>query len=290
MIEVFFLGTGSTVPNIDRFHPGVALRRKGEIFLFDCGEGCQIRIQQLHLSPHKINHIFISHFHGDHCFGLPGLLYSMGMNNRNSPLHIHSGSPETMQTFVEFLEEDVPYEIIYEGPEYEGKEVSVHATKTEHSAFSYAYRFEERPKINVQKAALEARGIPDGPWLKQLREGNMEYNGKTYPQSELTQVSKGKSVVYSGDTLPMESMASFAKGADLLIHECTYGKDLMDKAKERRHSWSSAVGKIAAAAGAKKLALMHFSRRYDSTNELLKEAKEFFDNTFVAEDTMNVRV
>jgi len=290
MIEIFFLGTGSTVPNIERFHPAVAMRRSGEIFLFDCGEGCQIRIQQLHLSPHKINHIFISHFHGDHCFGLPGLLYSMGMNGRKTPIHIHSGSPETMKIFLEFLEEDVPYEIIYEGPEYEGEDVFVHAIKTEHSPFSHAFRLEERPKINVNKKKLDALGIPDGPHLKQLRTRDMVYKGKTYAQAELTKVKPGKSIVYTGDTLPMKELVEFAKTADILIHECTYGRDLTDKARERRHSWAAAVAKTAASAAVKKLVLIHFSRRYYSTNELLDEAKEFFDNTIVAEDMMCVKV
>ena len=290
MLEVFFLGTGSTVPTIERFHASVAIRRSGEIFLFDCGEGCQIRIQQLHLSPHKINHIFISHFHGDHCFGLPGLLYSMGINGRTAPVHIHSGSPKTMRMFLEFLENDVPYEIVYDGPEYEGEEVIVKAIRARHSIYAQAFRFEEKPKLNVDKAKLKALGIPDGPHLQQLKLGDMKYEGKTYKQTELTRITPGKSVVYSGDTLPFDEMAVFAKGTELLIHEATYGKDMMDKAKERKHSWAAAAADIAKKANAQKLALMHFSRRYDETNELLKEAKEVFDNTVITEDLMCVKV
>lgn len=290
MMEVFFLGTGSTVPTINRFHASVAVRRTGEIFLFDCGEGCQIRIQQLHLSPHKISHIFISHFHGDHCFGLPGLLYSMGINGRKSPVHIHSGSPETMKTFLEFLEDDVSYDIIYEGPGYEGKDVFVKALKTVHTTFSYAFRLEERPSLNVNKIKLKELSIPDGPWLQELKDGDMTYNGKTYAQKELTLEKLGKSIVYSGDTLPIDEMVDFSRGTELLIHECTYGRDLIRKAKERNHSWAAAVAKIAKKADVKALALMHFSRRYDETHVLLDEAKEFFDDTIIAEDLMCVKI
>ncbi len=290
MIEVFFLGTGSTVPNIERFHSSVALRRKGDLFLFDCGEGCQIRIQQLHLSPHKIGRIFVSHFHGDHCFGLPGLLYSMGINNRKDPLYIHSGSPGTMKTFLEFLENDVPFPIFYEGPEYDGEEVFVRAMKTSHSRFSHAFRFEERPKINVETEELRKRGIPDGPHLKQLRTGDMTYKGKNYSQEQLTRTTPGKSIVYSGDTIPMGEMVDFAKNVDLLIHECTFGDDLEKKAAERKHSWSSAVAKIAAQAEVKRLALIHFSRRYDDAAKLKKDAEKFFPRVFVAKDLMKVRV
>ncbi len=297
-MKLTILGTGSTVPIKERWHVALALQYKGEIILFDCGEATQIRMQQAHINPMKIEKIFISHFHGDHFFGLPGIIYSMAMDRRTKPLTIYGpkGAKRLMSKLLDLQQGEVPYPIKVvevEAPKvktiFEGEDYLVQAVNTCHSVPNLSYAFVEKPRKNISKEKMKRFGIPPGKLLKELKEGKtIEVDGRTIAPDEVLEQRKGKKFAFSGDTGPCEEMVKLAKGADLLVHEATYAQEHSHKANDYQHSTASDAAGIAKKAEVKTLYLIHFSRRYKSVEAMLGEARKIFPNTFVAKDLMEV--
>ncbi len=295
-IKLVFLGTSAAVPTKDRWLPSIALVRGGEIILFDCGEGTQLRFIQLGLSIMKIKAIFITHMHGDHIFGLPGLIQTMNMYGRETPLTIIG--PGKIVDYIKSIIETTLYDpgftikmaraeedkIVYETKEYIVKSFTV-----EHYGECYGYVFEEKPKpgkFNVEKALK--LGIPRGPLWKVLQEGKPVKIGDRIikPEEVLGPPRKGKKIVYTGDTKPLDRVKEVAKEADVLIHDSTFSMELREKAIEQGHSTAYDAARIALEANVKTLILTHFSSRYRDLSKLLEEAKSIFPNTIIAYDTM----
>lgn len=268
------------------------------MILFDCGEATQKQIMKAGISPMKIDDIYITHLHGDHILGLPGIIQSLAFRGRTRPLNIYG--PKGINELIEHIKNIGFYTIGYEvitheiNDEYEiiyqQNDFRISARKMKHTVVDYAYKIEElrQPKFLRQKA-IEL-GIPSGPLFGKLQAGNeVTVDGKIIkPEQVLGPPREGVKLVFSGDTIPQESMIDFAKNVDVLIHEATFTKDIRDKAFENGHTVAEDAALIAKKANVEQLILTHLSNRYTSSKLLLEEAKVVFEDTVYAEDLMAV--
>ncbi|MDO5848953.1 MAG: ribonuclease Z [Methanobrevibacter sp.] len=297
-MEITFLGTSSAVHSQNRSHPAIALRAFGEVMLFDCGESTQKQLIYAKISPMKISKIFLSHFHGDHILGLPGLLQSMNFRGREKSLSIYGpkGLNKLMDTIKQlgFSEFDFPIEVIEveNGTLIETDDYIIKAKKMKHNVISFAYSITEKKKPKFLREKAIELGVPVGPLFGKLHNGHeIEVDGKIIkPEQVLGEPKKAKKIVYSGDTIPCKEMIEFAEGANLLIHESTYTLEDNDKAIQNFHSTSSDAAQIAAQANVEKLILTHFSTRYKDTNDMISQARQEFKNSHLAKDLMVVDV
>ena len=300
-MHVIFLGTAGSVPTQERSLPAVLIKRQNEQLLFDCGEGVQRQMIKAKVGFHKKTKIFISHMHGDHVLGLPGLLQTMALMERQKKIEIYGS--EGIKQFLECVRETLqfgltfPVEIheIYEaGAVCEDKEYIVEAAKSNHVITSLAYAFVEKPrpgKFYPEKA--RALGVPEGELWSKLQHGDTVKltNGRIVnPADIMGSPRQGRKVVYTGDTRPIKGFAKFAADADLVIHEATFDDTLTEKAAEDGHSTPSQASEAAVKAKAKKLVLTHISARYTDSRLLLEQAQKVFKNTVVAEDFMELEL
>ena len=289
MFEILFLGTGASVPSRDRSLPCVAVRQGRSISLFDCGEGSQ---RQLMISPFsfmKIDRIFITHLHGDHILGLPGLLQTMGMSGRKDPVEVYgpTGLLKALKSMLDACEGELEYELRIE--EVEGDEefsfdtfdVTVFRTVHNTPSVGYVYREHDRPgTFNKEKA--EKLGLVPGDDFSRLQAG--ETVKGVEPDQVIGPKRPGCSLVYTGDTVPCKDIADASKDVDVLIHEATYTEEDSGLAKEHFHSTAKAAAETAAKYNVKMLALIHISNRYGDSEASLAEAKSVFGNTIAPED------
>ncbi|MFB0560410.1 MAG: ribonuclease Z [Candidatus Lokiarchaeia archaeon] len=297
-LKVIILGTSGGIPTVERNLPAIAIKKGREIILFDCAEGTQRQMGKVKLSVSRINKIFITHLHGDHIMGIPGILQTLSLLNRNKPLYIFG--PNGVVNFINAIETTVKFTLTFEvfieevteGVICETSDYFIECVKTKHTNSSFAYAFieKDRPgKFHPKKA--KALKIPMGPLWKKLQYGEaiILSDGTRIEPSEVVDPPRpGRKIVYSGDTAPCDSVRELSKNATLLIHDSTYGDDLEEKALETYHSSASQAAKIAKEAGVEKLILTHISQRYSNPNELLEQAKKIFQNTIIAEDLMEV--
>ena len=299
-MEITFLGTSSAVHSYSRSHPSIALKAFGEVMLFDCGEGTQRQLIYAKISPMKISKIFISHYHGDHILGIPGLLQSMNFRGRETELTIYG--PKGLYDLKEaianlgFPDFDFPLQWIEidSGTVVETEEYIIRAQKVRHNTTTLAYSVEELKKPRFLRQKAIELGVPVGPDFGKLHNGiPVEIDGRIIePEQVLGPPRKGHKFTYSGDTTFCEEMIEFAKDSDILIHESTYKKEDWQKAEEHAHSTSEDAAKVALHSGSKKLILTHISTRYvnDEVDDLVKEAREIFENTLLAKDLMKVEL
>jgi len=290
------LGVGSATPTADRHLASVALWRDGRIFLFDCGENAQMRMLQAGMKRSKIDYIFISHLDGDHFFGLPGLITTMQLQRRDRALNIVA--PEGIKAFMDAtlatINLDLCFDIVYHeiplGTEHivvvTEDEFTVEARKMEHSTYCVGYRFKEVDKPGKVNATLAFEsGITEDAQFKALKSGQdvVLEDGRVVSSAEI--VGKpilGKVFTYVTDTRFCENAVKLAEHASILYHEATFGHNLKDKAEETGHSTAHEAAIVARTANAHRLVIGHFSARYTNPFVLLKEAKEVFENTWVA--------
>lgn len=270
------------------------------MILFDCGEATQKQIMKAGISPMKIDDIYITHLHGDHILGLPGIIQSLAFRGRTRPLNIYG--PYGINELIEHIKNIGFYTIGYEvitheitdadEMVYQQNDFRISARKMKHTVVDYAYKIEElrQPKFLRQKA-IEL-GIPPSPLFGKLQAGNeVTVDGKLIkPEQVLGPPREGVKLVFSGDTIPQESMIDFAWDVDVLIHEATFTKDIRDKAFENGHTVAEDAALIAKKANVEQLILTHLSNRYTSSKPLLEEAKSVFEDTVYAEDLMTVIV
>lgn len=298
-MRIIFLGTGGSIPSVKRNLTATALQYGSEILLFDCGEGTQRQFIMSDISFMKVKKVFITHLHGDHFLGLPGLIQSMGFNGRVEPLYIFGpdGITELVRTIVSLGYFIPGYDIfvkeMQEGETVEFGEYSVQAIGVDHSvpALGYVFQESDRPGRFLVDRAREL-GIPEGPLFRRLQRGeSIEINGRTInPHEVLGPPRRGRKVVFSGDTRPCQSVKKAAENAEILIHEATVDSSLKEKAAEFGHSTAEEAAKLAREAGARSLYLNHISNRYKDTSILQREAESIFPGAQVAEDLMTVDV
>lgn len=300
-MEITFLGTSSGVPTRSRNVSSVALRlpQRAELWLFDCGEGTQHQFLRSDLKVSQLTRIFITHTHGDHIFGLMGLLASCGLAGSGQPIDIYG--PDGLQEYIKacakyshlHLSHRVQVHRVQPGLLYEDEEFQVSCGLLKHRVTAFGYRITEknRPgRFDVEKA--KALGIPPGPVYGRLKQGEtitLE-NGRRIRGKDLCGATEiGRKVVYCTDTVFCEGAVELSQGADVLIHEATFAHQDAQMAFERLHSTSTMAAQVALAAQVKQLIMTHFSPRYAPGNpiqleQLLEEAKAIFPNTLLAKD------
>ena len=296
--EVIPLGTSSATPTRDRWLSATALQRGGRVLLFDCGEATQFRLMAAGLSPSRIDAVFITHLHGDHFFGLPGLLTSLSLNQRKDPLTIVGPEPlASILTqipglgldelsfpihFVEFKPDD-GRRTVMETPEF-----SVEARPLEHRVPTWGYRFQEEPLPgNLDAARARALGATHHDQFRSLKSGLDVTlpDGRVIRSADVVSPpTPGASFAYIFDTRPCEQGVQLARDADLVYHDATFAAEHTQRAMQTGHSTAVEAARVAAEAGAGKLLLGHFSARYKTLDVLVAEARREFENSHVAEE------
>ncbi|NEU31204.1 ribonuclease Z [bacterium LRH843] len=299
-MEFHFLGTGSGIPATNRNVSGLAVRflqKKRTQWLFDCGEATQHQLLQSPITLSKIDRIFITHLHGDHLFGLPGLLCSRSAQGAISELTIYgpNGVQEFVETALTVSKSHLSYPIQYvettEGVVYSDEETTVEALALDHVMPSYAYKIIEADKPGtLQVQQLRELGIKPGPIYSQIKHGEtvtLPDGNRLCGKDFIGKTQKGRVVVIAGDTRPLEGMIDFSKTADLLIHEGTFRQDKKEHAEKFGHSTISDVATLAKRADVKTLIITHISSRYaDETSALEQDACEIFPHSLIAHDFM----
>ncbi|MBA3760352.1 MAG: ribonuclease Z [Gemmatimonadales bacterium] len=300
MLSITFLGTSAATPTIERNVAGVAVQRKGETLLFDCGEGNQRQMMRYGVG-FAFREIFFSHYHADHFLGVTGLLRTMGLQDRTLPVTLYGprGAQRILGAAINLgIERNkFPVEIVEvkPGDRLARDEYEIEVFETEHRADTVGYALVEHIRLgrfNPDKA-LEL-GIPEGPFWGQLHKGQMVTlpDGRIVGPADLVGPPRpGRRLVYSGDTRPHLSVVEASRGADLLVHEATFGGDEMERARETGHSTAAEAARVARDAGVRRLVLTHISSRYNrDAAELLAEARAVFPETVIARDGMTVEV
>jgi ribonuclease Z len=298
MINITFLGTSSTVPTVERNHSAILLKYKEENILVDCGEGTQRQFRKAKLNPCKLTKILITHWHGDHVLGLPGLFQTLAFNGYDKTLEIY-GPKGTKKFIKELFEVFVPKKKIktkvydVQGKFLKTKDFQITAMPLQHGSPTNGYMFEEKSKLRIDKTKLKKLKIApkDRSKLSQLTKGkDIKINGKTIKSKNITYGQPSKKVSFIFDTKKCVNAEKLAKDSDLAIIESTL--DNNEKlAKEYKHLTAIQTAQIAKKAKVKKLILTHISQRYEyRANVLEKMAKKIFPNTKVAKDFMSLEI
>jgi ribonuclease Z len=304
-LDIFFLGTGAGIPAKLRNVTSIALKlleERGAIWLFDAGEATQHQILHTSIKPRRIEKVFITHLHGDHIYGLPGLLASRSFQGGESEVTVYG--PKGLQEYITislsvsqtYLKYPLKVVEIDEGVIFEDEQFIVKAQLLEHGIPSYGYRIieKDRPGTLLADKLVEA-GVKPGPLFRKIKEGEsvtLEDGRVIAPAEFLGPDQKGRIITILGDTRYCENAISLAQDADLLIHEATFSKGEEKLAYDYFHSTTHQAAEIARISGSKQLCLTHISSRYDRQAwlELVKEAQEIFPNTEIAEDFKEINI
>ena len=298
-VSVTFLGTGGSVPSRFRNLPSVLVRRGPEVLLFDCGEGTQRQFLQARAGTNRKMRIFISHMHGDHVFGLPGLLHSLSFMGRTRELEIIG--PKGIKDLVTSVNRVVklysrfPMQIreVRYGRVVDDEEYEVHAAPGVHGMPCLSYAFVEKPRPGRFDPSKARRlGIPEGPLWKRLQTAKSVRVGKKVVSAGLVvgPPRRGVKITYAVDTRPCESIVKLAARSDLLIHDSCFAEAASTKAREYGHSTAGEAAWVAKKSKSKQLALFHISAMYENPAPLLAQAKRIFRNTLLPSDMATVYV
>lgn len=292
MLALTILGNNSAIPAFGRNPTAQILQNDDEAFLIDCGEGTQLQMTKYKIRKTKISHVFISHLHGDHYFGLIGFLTSMSMLSRTQDLHIYG--PPLLETIIRLHLDAADTKLCYnvyfhalgeDGPIANTKRMNIECFKVKHRIDCWGFLFREKKKPrSIDPEKVRAYEIP-AAYYEHLQKGEdyVTKKGVIIRNEDVTNPSvKPKCYAYCADTIYHEQLALKVNDADLLYHETTYLKDQHEKAAERFHSTTVQAASIAKQAGVKKLIIGHFSSRYEVLDSFLEEAKEVFEQTELA--------
>ncbi|MEO5592867.1 MAG: ribonuclease Z [Chitinophagaceae bacterium] len=291
MLAVTILGNNSALPAFDRHPTAQVVTLDDNLFLIDCGEGTQMQMAKYRIRRSRINHIFISHLHGDHYFGLIGLITSMGLLGREHDMHLHAPAPlkELIDMQLKVADTTLPFKLhfhpLQEGIIADEEKFRVICFKVSHRIPCWGFRFEQvrAPRRIWPEMAIE-QGVP-ASFFDKLKWGE-DYTteaGLVIKNETVTHAAPlSLSYAYSADTMYDESIIEKVKGVNLLYHETTYLKDLTDRAIKRFHCTTEQAATIALKAGVGRLIIGHFSSKYEVLHEFENEAREVFKNTDLA--------
>ena len=303
MIKLTFLGTSAQIPTVTRNHSAFLFSyssgKSNENILVDCGENTQRQMRIAKISPNCLTKIFITHWHGDHTLGLPGLIQTLNAHDYKKVLDIYG--PKGFKKYFDLmlkaflLEGKINFrihEIEKGGVIFGNSDFMVEGMFMEHTAPCLGYSFIEKERRRINLGYLKKIGLKPGPILKKLQEGkNIKFNGKTVSVKDATYLVDGKKITIILDTKMNKNIEKMSKNADLLVIESTFSEELKEKAKEYKHLTSIEAASLAKKSKVKKLILTHISQRYeDDLNQLLKEAKKLFKNSEIAKDFMTVEI
>ena len=302
--DVIPLGTASAVPTGERHLSALAVERKGRVLLFDCGEGVQYRLLHADLSRARVDAIFVTHLHGDHCYGLPGLLSTMELQQRTAPVTLVV--PEGGRALLSAVPGDAPDRLSFplritelgrgrtRTAVYETDELTVTARPLAHGDFAMGFRLEERPRPGrFHPDRARALGVPEGPAFARLQNGEsvtLEDGTTVRPGQVLGPPRPGVALAYVTDTRPCDGGRALADDADLLYHDATFADALHARAVETGHSTAREAATVAREAGADRLLLGHLSARYDDPAPLEAEARTVFARAEIAEELRRYRL
>ena len=294
--RVHILGCGSALPTLKHHSSSQVIEIRDKLFMVDCGEGTQMQLRRSRLRFTKINTIFISHLHGDHCFGLIGLISTFGLLGRTAPLHVYAPKEmeEILSMQIDFFCTALGYDVVFHGVEtteekviYEDRSLTVTTIPLLHRKPCCGFLFKEKQMLpHIRREVFDAYGVPLSQ-VNNIKNGQdwITEEGDVIPNKLLTKPSEpARSYAYCSDTKYMPELYKFIKDVDLLYHESTYMNEDSDKAILYNHSTAKEAAMVAKAADAKKLILGHFSARYEDEQLLLDEAKGVFENTFLANE------
>lgn len=290
-IKLIFLGTGDAIPSAKRNHTSILLNYKDENILIDCGEGTQRQLRKAKLNPCKITRILITHWHGDHVLGIPGLLQTLALSGYNKKLYIYGplGTKKYMNEMLKAFKFYGNYKIeVHEvkGKFLETSDFYLESESMKHGIPDNAYNFVIKDKIRIDKNKLKKSKLPSGPLINELKNGkDISYKNKKYKSKDLTYLEKGKKISFVLDTLFNKKISPFVKDADLFISECAFASELKEQAKEHNHMTVDQVSKNAKKSKVKKLILTHISSRYEKDLKIiLNEAKKNFKESYLVRD------
>ena len=290
-INLTFLGTSDAIPSASRNHPAMLLRYEGENILVDCGEGTQRQFRKAKLNPSKVTRILISHWHGDHVLGLPGLLSTLSLTGYNKTLYIYG--PKDTKKFIQEMLRTFAFKKNYEirveevsGKFLQGDGFYLEAKAMTHGIPSNAYSFVKEGKLRIDKKKLKKSGLPFGPLLQNLKKGkDITHEGKKFKAKDLTYQEEDRKISFVMDTSYNDKIAPFVKNSDILVSESSFVSTDIDKAMEHNHLTAQQAGKIAKKAKVGKLILTHMGSRYNKNfKEVLDDAQKEFKNCSAARD------
>lgn len=295
MFKVIVLGSSSALPTVNRFTTAHALNVHERFFLIDCGEGTQIQLRRFSVNMSRINSLFISHLHGDHVFGVFGLLSSWNLMGRKADFHIYAHPPfaDTLNHFLQYFGKEMSYKVIFHpyndptGVIYSDKHMTVTIFPLRHSVPVAGFLFREKEKpLNIKKEAIRELGLT----IKDIRrikagEDYVKEDGTVIKNNNLTLPPyKPRSYAFCTDTMYFNRLAEYVRDVDVLYCEATFGEKDKKLAKITGHSTARQAAMLATKANAGRLLIGHFSTRYKDTNELTEEARTVFNNTFAVND------
>lgn len=300
--EINILGCGSALPTTRHFATSQILNIREKLFMIDCGEGAQLQMRRSKQKFSRLNHIFISHLHGDHCFGLIGLISTFGMLNRTAELHIHAHPDlETLLTpQLNYFCKGLPYKVIFHAIDpkkeeliYEDRSITVHTIPLRHRISCCGFLFAEKQRPNhIIREMIDFHQIPVYE-LNRIKNGAdyISPEGKVIPNNILTTPAEPpRRYAYCSDTIYKENIIPQIHGVDLLFHEATFADSELARAKETFHTTARQAAEIARQAEVGRLMLGHFSARYEDETILLKEATEIFPNCILAKENLCVDI
>lgn len=300
--EVNILGCGSASPTTRHFPTSQIVNIREKLFMIDCGEGTQIQMRRSQLNFSRLNHIFISHLHGDHCFGLMGLISTFALLGRTASLHIyaHKELEILMRPWLDFFCKDICYNIIFHPfgntPNeiiYEDRSVIISTIPLNHRIPCCGFLFTEKTTPDhIIRDMIDFYQIPTYE-LNRIKNGGdyITPQGEIIPHSRLTKpANPPRKYAYCSDTIFRPENKRIIEGVDLLFHEATFGNDNVQRAKETFHTTAHQAAILASEANVKQLLIGHFSARYENESILLEEAKEIFPNTLLAKENMKIKL
>ena len=299
-LSVTFLGTGAACPSVERNVSGLALSREGETLLLDCGEGTQRQMMRYGVG-FSFREIFFTHYHADHMLGLTGLLRTMGLQDRTAPVTLYGpkGAAKILGAALALGVERSRFPVdiveVQAGDRLARAEYDMVTFETDHRADTIGWAMVEHERLGrFDPERARALGIPEGPLWGKIHKGQsvtLEDGREVAPAELVGPTRAGRTIVYTGDTRPCLSVITASRGADLLIHEATFGTDEQERAGETGHSTAAQAARVAEQAGVRKLVLTHISPRYTrDAPELLAEARAVFPDVTVAKDGMTIDV
>ena len=296
--ELHILGCGSALPTTRHFATSQVVNLRDKLFMIDCGEGAQMQLRKSRLKFSRLNHIFISHLHGDHCFGLMGLISTFGLLGRTAELHIHSpkGLEELLTPMLNFFCHTLAYKVIFHEFDtrqtsvvYEDRSMTVTTIPLQHRIPCCGFLFAEKARPNhIIRDMVDFYKVPVYE-LNRIKNGS-DYatpEGEVIANTRLTRPSDPpRKYAYCSDTIFRPEIVEQLSGVDLLFHEATFAESELARAKETYHTTAAQAARIALEAGVRQLVIGHFSARYEDESILLKEASAVFPNTILAKENL----